>query len=838
LMRQSLGETTDWPLLSTIEPSSLPPLAQFAPLEKSVRVSNRGVSIEVPFGTAVRFPDGKSSGQIQLTVLEGTRLPGLTIPTGINPELVAQITPLGARFQPGASISFPNPDPLRIRPGDRVPLYRYDTASGSFIRRGSGIVAPDGSRIESDGRVVDMASFWMVAPTARVTTVTGRVIDLQGLPISGARVSVNGRSGATDLNGGFTISEVAATTSNRLQAEAILPQQFGIPPQGLSGETPMIVGGVTNVGTIALRNTRQAGLVLSPFTIDLPANTSSVPVNVTLTEPAPNGGLTVTIINEDNAVVSVPGTITIPAGQTTTTFTVSRVGPGAARIDARAVLRNSGIESSAVVSVAMPGPVLASTTPSTVPIGGRITITGTGLNQIPSNHFVSLLRNNELLAILNPSENEIAIDSNGRPALRIRIPAIAPGPVSVAVAVIDSATGVVSENSAPIQLTISEFTVAAPTLALTLPGEGRPRDRITIIGSGFSPNRQENQVFFTQSGLGGQSGISVEGQVLEASPTSLSVAVPALGISRGDLKITVRRVDASGATSRNSNAINFTVTSEPVAPSTPILTTVSNVSNGTSSGKDGDRIRASGRDFGYSFFSSQNVLNTVDPIVTLVVFTQNREFINFSVPLNALGGNIIETVVPSGLKRGLAEVTVFNFDTETGLISDESTPLTFNVTESSDFRLNEDEPNDSPELATKVYFPVTVEGRIAPNDGGTLTMVFDSNNKVVLADLFSLKLDVVVKGTITLTFNQGADLDLFLLRRNSQGRFERIDSSNNTEGNIESLTLDLVPGEYLLGIGTWSGSSPYRLSLQFANGTSSLPALRRWSEVIEDQNNN
>jgi hypothetical protein len=55
------------------------------------------------------------------------------------------------------------------------------------------------------------------------------------------------------------------------------------------------------------------------------------------------------------------------------------------------------------------------------------------------------------------------------------------------------------------------------------------------------------------------------------------------------------------------------------------------------------------------------------------------------------------------------------------------------------------------------------------------------------------------------------------------------------EGTVESMTLDLVPGEYLVGIGSWSGSSPYRLSLQFANGTSSLPALRRWAEVVEGQ---
>ena len=738
--------------------------SQFSPLAKSITVTNRGVKLEVPFGTSARFPDGKSGGQIQLTVLEGARLPGITIPAGINTTTIAQITPIGTRFQPGASLTFPNPDPNTLGPGERVSLYRYDAATGGFIKRGIGIVSDDRSSIVSDGRVVDIATFWMIATAAPVTTVTGRVIDQQGRPVPGAKVMVNGRASLSDLNGGFSVAEVAPGSDGRIQAEAILPQQFGTPPRGVSAPTPIVTGGVTNIGTIALGNTRQAGLVLSPFAIDLTPNAPPVPVNVTLTEPAPAGGLTVSLTTEETAVITVPGSVTIPAGQTTASFNINRSGPGAALIEARATLGSTVIESSAVVSVALPGPTLAAISPSTVPVGGRITISGDGLSVVPNNHFVSFFRNNQLLALLNPFESEVSLDTGGRPALRVRVPAIAPGPVSVVVAVVDPSSGIVSENSMPLTIQVTQTTLQPPQLTASLPAQGKPRDQIRINGSGFSSLREENQIRFVQSGQSGQSGLAIDGQVIEASPTSLLVAIPALGISRGELTIIARRIEASGATSGDSNAINFSITADPPAPATPVLTAVTNAANGSSTGRDGDLIRASGRDFGTSFFSLQTGLNAVDPFVTLVIFTQNNEFVNYTVPVNASGGSQIEAVVPSGLKKGLAAVTVFNFDTETGLISDESTPVSFNISESTDFRLDEGEPNDSPDLATKVFFPSRVEGRIASGDAGSLTIVFNPNEKIVLSDLFSLTLDQVLRGSISLTFNQGADLDLFVLR--------------------------------------------------------------------------
>jgi len=815
----------------------LGPLAesQFSPLAKSVFISNRGVTLEVPFGTNVRFPDGKSSGQVQLTVLEGARLPGITIPAGINTRSIAQITPIGTKFQPGVSISFPNPDPTNLGPGTKVSLYRYDPATGSFVRRGTGIVSADRALVNSDGRVVDLATFWLLATSARMTTVNGRVVDVQGHPVSGAKVTANGRASLSDQNGGFSIPDVSPTDDNRVRAEALLPQQFGTPPRGFSAISTAVVGGITNIGTIALSNTNQAGLVLSPFAIDLQPGSAPFPVNVTLTEPAPSTGMAITLSSDDRAVVTVPASVSIPAGQTTASFNVTRVGAGTALISAQATLRTIAIESSAVVSISLPGPVLTRISPTTAPAGARVTISGTGLNVVPNNHFVSLFRNNELLALLNPFENEIVSDSSGKPALVIRMPEVAPGPLSLVVSVIDPVSGVVSENSAPIAFTVSESTLLAPQLSNTLPGQGKPRDQITIIGTGFSSVREENHVRFIQSS---QAGAPVDAQIIKAAPTSLVVAVPAQVISRGEVSIIARRVESSGAASPDSNALTFNIVSDPVSPLTPLLAKVTNVANGTPSGKDGDLIRASGSDFGGSFFNLQVGLNgyqnSADPILTLLVFTQNNEFVNFTVPINASGGNLVEAVVPSGLRKGVAAVTVFNFDTETGLMSEESLPNSFNITEGSDFRIDEEEPNDSPDFATRVFFPSSVRGRITVGDPGSLTIIFNSTTKIVLSDLFSFSLDQVLRGNISLSFAQGTDLDLFVLRKNERGKYEVIASSTNNEGTVESLTGNLPPGQYLIGVGAFSGSTSYLLSLQYASTTASgyMPVMK-YGDVIE-----
>ena len=182
---------------------------QLLPVGKSVLISDRGVTLEVPPGASARFPDGKTTGRVQVTIIQGSRLPGINLPAGVYTNTIAQITPLGTTFSPGASLSFPNPDPNKLGAGAKVDLYRYDFKSGSFIKRGTATVTTDKSRVISVGRVVDIASLWLITAPAVITTVRGRVIDNLGFAVPGALASVNGKSDLTDQNGGFVIPQVA-----------------------------------------------------------------------------------------------------------------------------------------------------------------------------------------------------------------------------------------------------------------------------------------------------------------------------------------------------------------------------------------------------------------------------------------------------------------------------------------------------------------------------------------------------------------------------------------------------------------------------------------------------
>jgi uncharacterized protein (TIGR03437 family) len=776
---------------------------------KSVVISHRGVTLEIPIGTGLRFPDGKSNGQVQLTVLEKSRLPGINLPAGIYSSNIAQITPFGVEFSPGASLSFPNPDQSRLGPGAKVDLYRYDFKAGAFIKRGTATVSADRARVVSDGRAVDLGSYWLAASPAGVTTVAGRVIDALGAPVSGAKVSVNGRSATSDQNGGFSIPDVATAGVTQVQAEAVLPKQWGTPPRGTSALTNVVVGGITNVGSIALSNTNQVGLVLSPFLINFDSNSQPVKMDVTLTQPAPTGGLTVTLTSGNPQVATVPANVVIPVGKTTASFNVTRVGPGVAVISARATVSSAALETKAVVTVAQTAPKLTGVSPTSAPAGAKIVITGSGLSPLPHNNLVGFIRGGDLVAILDPKDNEIAVDTSRQPSLRVEVPDIPPGAAQIVVATIDNLTGVISDTSAPINFTVARADLNAPTLASVVPAQGKPRDQITINGSGFSLTALENTVIFRQGFLESQA------RVTKASATQLTVEVPSLNITRGPATILVRRALQTGAKGGLSNALDFTVTADPTQPVKPTISTI-NVIGGATRGRDGDSIAVTGTGFGRNFLDPKlNALGNTDPLISMLLFYQNGLLVNFALPTGASGGTQITSVIPTGLNAGGVQITVFTFDLESGLVSDESNPFNdFTITVGSLRRIDEDEPNDGPELATEVTLQTIVTGQAAKDDPGDFFVTFTDGTEETLVDLFHLSLSATAQFTLTLSFNQTADLDLFVLQRNAKGEFEILTTSTRKQSTIEQIGGSVPAGDYYIAVGAYSGSSPYMLEIR------------------------
>lgn len=790
-------------------------LASQLPTARNIVITDRNVTLEVPLGANVRFPDGKTSGQVQLTVLERSRLPGINLPVGVYSSTIAQITPLGTTFSPGASISFPNPDSNNLPPGAKVDLYRYDFAAGAFIKRGTATVSADRARVVSDNRVVDLASFWFAAVPSGVTTVWGKVVDSFGRPLAGAQVTVNGRSDISDDAGGFTIADVATAGIAQIQAEAVLPQQYGVVPRGTSQSIAPVVGGVTNMGTIALSDTNQPGLVFSPLLINFDSNSSSSSqrVEVTLTQPAPSGGLTVSLISRDPRVATVPATVIIPAGQTTAGFNVTRVGPGVTLIEARATLAGNALLAQAVVTVPALGPTLTGVNPTAAPPGARITITGSGLSSIADNNLIGFVRDGQLNHILDPKQNEVTVDSAGRVSLRVSVPGLSPGPVSIVATVIDDLTRVISDPSAPLNFTITASNLAAPQLAGVAPAQGQPRDTVAINGAGFGPHAAENVVLFRQGLLESQARISA------VTATQLVVEVPAQDITRGPATIVVRRQAASGASSSNSNALDFTITADPQPPARPTLAAVVNALTGAPAGRDGDTIRAQGSGLGRNFYNSNTKEEANDePLLTLLLFYQNTQLAGIGLPTNASGGTQLIAVIPSGLNAGATLITAVNFDLETGLVSEESAPVGFTITVGSLRRINEDEPNDSPETATELVLPIGVDGQTARTDPGELIVRFSDGTTERLHDLYALKLDRDTVITISLLFAPSADLDLFVLEKGSNSLYRVVFSSTNNTGTAEGLFGTLRAGEFLIAVGAFNGASRYSLELRQGAG--------------------
>lgn len=775
---------------------------------KSTVISSQGISLEVPLGTTARFPDGKLSGSVQLTLVQRSRLPGLSLPVGVYSSSIAQITPLNTEFTPGASLTFPNPDQANLPPGAKVDVYRYDFQSGAFIKRGTATVTADRARVVSDSRVVDLASFWFVAAPGGVTTVVGRVVNEFNLPVSGAKVTVNGRSATTDSNGGFGIADVATAGSTQLQAEAVLPRQWATAPRGTSALTTVVVGGVTKVGTITLSNTNVTGLVLSPFVIDFNSADPPQKVDVTLTQPAPAGGLSVTLTSRNTPVATVPATVTIPAGQTTASFNITRVGPGAAIIEAKATLAGTTLETFAVVTVSQPSPTLTAVSPASAAPGAKITISGQGFSSIADNNIFGMFRGNNLIWIFDPDDNEILIDGTGRISVRLEVPPVGTGAVNIRAAVVNKFTGVLSDISAPLNFTVNASSVPTPLLSAVSPIQGKPGDRLTLTGSNFSTTIGENRVIFRQENF------EIRARVVQASATQLAIIVPSHGIAPGPATIIASRIASDGAKSNASNALDFTVTEEAGPPPKPTLTSVVNTATNQSSGRDGNTIRATGTNFGLNFFNvQQNDLANDEPQLSLFLFYQNNRYVTFTLATGAQGGTQLNSIVPTGLATGQAQVTIVTFDLETGFLSDESNAANFQITVGSLRHINEDEPNDSIETATELSYPIIVDGEARLSDPADLVIQFNDGSTEKLHDLFSLNVASDTPLTVTLAFLPTADLDLFILQEDADGNLVLVGRSTNSQTIVEQLAGTFKTGEYYIAVGAFAGSSGYLLTV-------------------------
>ena len=147
--------------LPRVEQESLTLVRSF----ETTMVENRrlGVVMEVPAFTARNEQGSFFSGELSISeVPEG--LAPAPLPDQLDPGLLITIQPVGVRFDPPASITFPNIDSLS--PGSEINIWSLDPETGSFIIVGRGRVSEDGTVIETVSGGIHAADWHFLLPQA------------------------------------------------------------------------------------------------------------------------------------------------------------------------------------------------------------------------------------------------------------------------------------------------------------------------------------------------------------------------------------------------------------------------------------------------------------------------------------------------------------------------------------------------------------------------------------------------------------------------------------------------------------------------------------------------
>ena len=105
----------------------------------------------------VTFPGGSKSGCVNVTVVNGDKVP-MVPGFGQQPRFIVTIQPSGAVFNPPAPITLPNVDGLK--PREVTEMYSFDHDIGSFVSIGTGIVSDDGLIIRSSPGVGVLKAGW------------------------------------------------------------------------------------------------------------------------------------------------------------------------------------------------------------------------------------------------------------------------------------------------------------------------------------------------------------------------------------------------------------------------------------------------------------------------------------------------------------------------------------------------------------------------------------------------------------------------------------------------------------------------------------------------------
>ncbi|MBB6054097.1 choice-of-anchor A family protein [Armatimonas rosea] len=249
--------------------------------------------------------------------------------------------------------------------------------------------------------VTKTAGLTINAPPA-VTNLSLSPIQVAGGSSSTGTVTIAGLAPA----GGVTVSLSSNSTSATVPASVVVPAgaasaTFTVSTSSVSAQTTATISASANGGVataqLIITSPTLLSLTLSPTTVKGGASSTGT---VTLSSPAPTGGLTVALTTASPA--SVPGSVVVPAGATSATFTVATV---AVATNTTATVTGSagGVSKSATLTVTAPTLLSLTLSPTSVNAGEPSTGTVTISDPAPSGGLTVALASSSTFATVPAS---------------------------------------------------------------------------------------------------------------------------------------------------------------------------------------------------------------------------------------------------------------------------------------------------------------------------------------------------------------------------------------------------------------------------------------------------
>jgi len=214
------------------------------------------------------------------------------------------------------------------------------------------------------------------APTPH--SVTLAQASITGGSATSATVLISGLAPAGGLQVRVASSSLAMSVPTTVTVPAgQMSVAINVQTNIVSVDTTAILGatanGVRAKVTLGILGPRVQALTLSPSTI---ASAGQVTGTVTLNVVAPTGGKVVTLASGNTSLATVPAAVTVPAGQTAATFTVT-AGTVATNTVVSISATTNGSTTSANLTVTPPPAALSAVTLNPSSIFGAVTSTGT-----------------------------------------------------------------------------------------------------------------------------------------------------------------------------------------------------------------------------------------------------------------------------------------------------------------------------------------------------------------------------------------------------------------------------------------------------------------------------